>query len=421
MAENFFTKIIDRSIERIANKTHSVSFSAPTQSGLLQIINSWTSGGKKYVDLAKFLEWYETHPLVFEVIDNISQSVSKIPLRIENSKGETIENSEILKLLPIDLREKITASQESCGNGFLYFVDGVGGLGGVVDFWVASQVTITTSIKTGAITKYQYNNPYTGTTTTVQGDALKYVLHLKNPTITTNLPVEIGLSKLQPMKDVVESSKEKFKADTALVKNGGVKGILSNNSEIPLLEDDRKKQQALFDAATSGADKFGGVHVTANKVAFTPLGANAEDLKIIQGISESLRRLASAYHLSSVLFNDVANSKFDNMEEAIKQAYINCYIPTAEKIYTPIFKWLSELLTVDEIPFVDKTQIEVIKASTNKTAMILSAFDVTVQRMLVGQLTNEEARLILEMKPLTATQTPIGMGGTNTTGNGQGT
>ena len=415
-----FTNALDKAVQRVVSKTVSVGFS-PLNRNVLQWLGDWVSG-KKYVDLATLLEWYETNPLVFEVIDNIDQAVSKIPLKVETSKGVSIDNSKILEILPTVLRSKVVASVETCGNGFLHLTQGVGFEGTSeaveIDFWVASRVTITTSRVTGEITKYEYQPADRSIKITVQGDELKNVLQIRNTVITDNLPVNIGMSRLQPMKDVVESSKEKFIADTSMVKNGGVKGMISNDSEIPLLEPDRLKQQTAFDANTQGAEKFGGLYVTANKVKYIPFGASISDLKILEGIVENLRRLASAYHLSSVLFNDVSNSKFDNMEEAIKQAYINCYIPTAEKIYTPIFAWLSDLLGVDEIPSVDKTRIEVIKASTNEAALILSAFDVKIQEMLVGQFTSEEVRDIFDMNPLTTTQVAIGVKPINNTSDG---
>jgi phage portal protein BeeE len=406
---------VEKRISNVVSKTSTVTLSAPN-SGLLQVINGWIKP-TQYVDLATFLKWYETNPLVFEVIDNIDQAVSKIPLKVENSKGIEVKNSQILSLLPTKLRSKIVTSVESCGNGFLYYAQGIG-MGGEVDFWVASCVTITTNTKTGQITKYEYQDPNKSTVLTVKGDDLKFVLHIKNTTVTNNLPVNIGMSKLQPMKDVVESSKEKFTADTAMVRNGGVKGIVSNrNSEYLYCQTKERNNKQHSTQEQRDQNKFGGLYVTANTIDFTPIGSSASDLKILEGITENLRRLASAYHLSSVLFNDVANSKFDNMEEAIKQAYINCYIPTSEKIYTPIFLWLSVLLNVDEVPSVDKTQIEVIKGSTNKAAMVLKAFDVQIQRMLVGQFTSEEVREIFDKPPLTSTQTAIGLGTTNTAQN----
>ena len=417
----FITNQIDKAVQRVVSKTASVGFS-PSNRNVLQLFSDWATG-KKYVDLAKLLEWYETNPLVFEVIDNIDQAVSKIPLKVETSKGGAVKDSKILDILPTKLRSRVVASVESCGNGFLYFIQGVGFEGTSeaveIEFWVASCVTITTSTATGEIIKYEYQAVDRSVKTVVQGDDLKYVLQIRNTVITGNLPVNIGMSKLQPMKDVVESSKEKFVADTSMVKNGGVKGMISNDSEIPLLEPDRLKQQAAFDANTAGAEKFGGLYVTSNKAKYVPFGASISDLKILEGITENLRRLSSAYHLSSVLFNDVANSKFDNMEQAIKQAYINCYIPTAEKIYPPIFEWLSGLLRIDEVPVVDKKRIEVIKASTNEVAMTLSAFDVRIQEMLIGQLTSEEVRDIFDMNPLKSGQTAIGVKPANTTGDGK--
>ena len=68
----------------------------------------------------------------------------------------------------------------------------------------------------------------------------------------------------------------------------------------------------------------------------------------------------------------------------------------------------------------DKTRIEVIKASTNEAALILSAFDVRIQEMLVSQFTSEEVRDIFDKKPLTATQVAIGVKPSNNTSDGEG-
>jgi HK97 family phage portal protein len=414
---NFITKVIDKSIDRIARKSQSINF-YPANKKVFSLFGGVLSN-REYADLETLIKYFECHPLVFEVIDNVSQNVSHIPLKITTSRDseKALANSRILEMLPADIRYQVVASIESCGNAFLYFRKGIG-MGEEVEFWYAPNVTITTSTVTGEVTKYCYYDEHTGTYD-VQGEDLQYVLHLKNPQISQHYCVDLGFSKLQGMMDVVESSKEKFIAEKSIFKNKGVSGLIVSKTDIPLLEPDRKAQQADFDERIGGAQKFGGVALTSNDVNFLPIGMSPTDLKMLEGIVSDLRRLCSAYNLSSVLFNDVANSKFDNMEEAEKQAYINCYIPTAEKIYPKIFEWLSELLNIDEIPNVDKTKIEVIKSSTNVVAMALKDFDIQVQRDLVSQMTTDEARELLTLGALPQGQTVIGKNG-NTQSNGEG-
>ncbi len=415
---NLITKVIDKSLERIARKSQSVNF-YPSNKNIVSLLGQYI-GGQEYADLATLIKFFETNPLVFEVVDHIAQNVSHIPLKVTNSRDTEKELSEsiILSLLDDNIRYQTVASLSSCGNAFLYRRKGIG-MGEEVEFWDAPNLTIKTSRQTGEVTQYQYSYPY-GATKTLVGDELKNVLHIKNPKISQNYCVDLGFSKLQGMLDVVESSKEKFIAEKSIFKNKGVSGLVVSKTDIPLLEPDRKAQQKDFDERIGGAQKFGGVALTSNDVNFLPIGMSPTDLKMLEGIVSDLRRLCSAYNLSSVLFNDVANSKFDNMEEAIKQAYINCYIPTAEKVYNPIFKWLSELLNIDEVASVDKTKIEVIKSSTNPVAMALKDFDIQVQRDFIGQMTTDEVRELLALGALPTGATVIGTNNSNTGTDEQG-
>lgn len=393
---NFITKIIDSSIERIANKSHTLNFTPQSHDTFRFLDGFLGNSNKSTYDLAKLLDLYESHPLVFEVIDNITQNVSRLPLYTTTTNDVDVSKSKILPYLTNDLKQQIIASRETCGNAFLYFRKGVGA-GAEIEFWVASNISITTSTATGEVIKVQYTNPKTSKIRTIEGQDLQNVLHIKDSRITRCGDVNLGMSKLTPMYKVVSSSLQKFIAEEAIFKNRGIAGILSNNSDIPLLEPSRKAQQDEFDRNVGGADKFNKLYVTSNRVHYVQLGMSPTDLKLLEGITESLRRIASAYHLSSVLFNDVANSKFDNMEEAIKQAYLSCYIPTAEKIYEPLSIWLSKMLGVDEVIKVDRTQIEVIKSSTNTVAMALNPFSPKVQEMIISQMTRDEARELIEL------------------------
>ena len=127
-------------------------------------------------------------------------------------------------LTNISLLYQVTASWSSCGNAFLYLRKGIGS-GYELEFWIASCVTIICNKSTGAITQYQYTDELPGIVTTVQGDELSQVLHLKDPRVTSFGDVKLGLSKLTPMWDVVESSKEKFTAEKSIFKNRGIAGM----------------------------------------------------------------------------------------------------------------------------------------------------------------------------------------------------
>ena len=142
------------------------------------------------------------------------------------------------------------------------------------------------------------------------------------------------------------------------------------------------------------------------------------DLKLLEGILSDLRMLCSVYGMPSIIFNDTEKSTFNNYDTAVKTAYIDSYIPLANKIDAKLSTFLSEKLGVDETIKVDLNSIEVIKASTNKVLQALNSMPERLSVIAINSLTDDEIREMITIDALQEGQTTIGQASQTTTTDG---
>ncbi len=168
------------------------------------------------------------------------------------------------------------------------------------------------------------------------------ILHTKfvNPT-TMGLNSLEGLSPLQAAIFALTGSTDIQKAISIMVKNQGARGVLSNKSDRSM---DEKEARLLSDKANEklrGIKNFNKIHVTNTEMDYVQIGMSATDLKVIESGVLTDRQLCNAYSVSSRLFNDPANSTFNNVREATKSLYTEATIPVLNKLLEDInFGWL---------------------------------------------------------------------------------
>ena len=138
------------------------------------------------------------------------------------------------------------------------------------------------------------------------------------------------------------------------------------------------------------------------------MGMSPTDLKLVEGLINSLRTLCAIYSMPSVLFNDTEKSTFNNYEMAVKTAYIDVYIPLGNKIDQKLSAWLSKKLGVKETIRIDLTSIEVIKASTNEVLQALNSMPDRLSVIAIQSLTDDEIREMITIGELSDGQVTIG-------------
>jgi HK97 family phage portal protein len=159
------------------------------------------------------------------------------------------------------------------------------------------------------------------------------VLHTRfiSPT-TYGLNNFIGLSPLQAAVYSLTGSTDIHKAIAIMIKNQGVRGVLSNDTERSMTPEEKAQAQSVSDSKLSGVSKFNKVMVSNAKLTYTQIGMSATDLKVIESGVLTDRQLANAYAYPSVLLNDPANTSYNNQMTANKALYTRATIPVVEKI-----------------------------------------------------------------------------------------
>lgn len=170
------------------------------------------------------------------------------------------------------------------------------------------------------------------------------VLHTKYANPSSNgLDTLRGLSPLQAALFSLTGSSDIQKAISIMVKNQGSRGILTNKGERPLTQEEANRMKASTNKKIQGIDNFNSIHVTGSDVAYLNMGMNATDLKIIESGVLTDRQLCNAYSAPSVLFNDPANSSYNNYKTATGALYTDAVIPVNDKILGDINGgWLSQ-------------------------------------------------------------------------------
>ena len=92
----------------------------------------------------------------------------------------------------------------------------------------------------------------------------------------------------------------------------------------------------------------------------------------MDGILSKLRMLCSIFGVNSVLFNDQVSSTYNNQDAAAKDAYINTYIPLANKIDRELSRFLNRHLNTDEYITIDTDDIEILKGINKEHTDALS-------------------------------------------------
>jgi len=141
-----------------------------------------------------------------------------------------------------------------------------------------------------------------------------------------------GLSVFQVAAKVVQVGNDRWDASAHLFQNRGMAGMITDQSEVPLTQEQGAKLQNAFKKSTAGTDKFGGVRVTNKNLKYISMAMSSTDLQLIEQGVISLRAICNVLGLDSSLFNDPSNKTFNNRLEAEKAMYTNVIIPLADKI-----------------------------------------------------------------------------------------
>ena len=231
---------------------------------------------------------------------------------------------------------------------------------------------------------------------------LEEVLHTKyiNPSDKGLQSLE-GLSPLQAALYSLTGSSDIQKAISIMVKNQGSRGILTNKGERPMDAEEAKQMKSSVNQKIRGIENFNSIHVTGTDVNYLNMGMNATDLKIIESGVLTDRQLCNAFSVPSVLFNDPANSTYNNYTTALKSLYTDAVLPVNNKILQDINNgWLAQYSLRDNKRYriiQDTSSIEALQADQKEEADKDKANMEGVNTVLNMPITDEAKSRLLQI------------------------
>lgn len=188
----------------------------------------------------------------------------------------------------------------------------------------------------GEVQDYRYNNGYT--TATYQPEE---ILHIKcfDPSYY-GMVQHTGLSPLQAAYMTLTASNNGQIANANMLKNGGVKGIISSASNgdagLGAMKFNENELQDIVNTKLGRSEKFNSVYATKASVTYTPIGLSATDLKILEMNVVDLRTLCNVYGVPSQIFNDASNKTYNNQKQGEISLLENGVLPVLNKILRDI-------------------------------------------------------------------------------------
>jgi len=341
---------------------------------LLKQIGDFFSYGIGQKGANQYVKAFGSNPLVYMIINRIAFTSGSINRVANDKNGKRLENSQLLDLINnpnpsqgrIELYETIGQYVNATGNAYIR-IQGVGAKELIV--LPSNKVEIKVD-NLGLVTGYELTR-IDGSKITIPAEE---ILHIRTSNIVNidNTDGYYGLSPLQAAWLIVRSSEEIFNAEASIFKNRGIIGILTNETDVPMMPKDRERLQDQFNDEVGGSDRFNSIKISNTKLKYIQTGMSPSDLKLLDGILNKLRLLCSVYGLNSVLFNDQVSSTYNNQDAAAKDAYINTYIPLANKIDRELSRFLNTNLGTDEYITIDTDDIEILKGINKEHTESLS-------------------------------------------------
>ena len=148
-----------------------------------------------------------------------------------------------------------------------------------------------------------------------------------------------GLSPLRAMLRTMKRSNESVDASLAYLVNGAPAGVMSNDSERSMTDEDRIKAQAIFNKEFGGGSNVNKVLQSSSKVSWQQIGLSPVDLELIESDKVDLGTFCRGYGIDVIIF-DPDKAAYNNKLTAEKAAWQNTIIPKLNEERDGLNNWL---------------------------------------------------------------------------------
>jgi len=315
--------------------------------------------------MAELIQAYGTNPIVFSIINYISGISDGLEKQLLNKDIE-VESGEIYDILSTLNEDKLYKNLLSTGNTFLRLVKGVG-MGAEFEVLNSKDVEIMLNAN-GEVKNYSY---CIGDFTYSYPE--EEILHIKFANIvkTDRDNMHYGYSPLEAGMKIVTASSEIFNAEASIFKNRGVVGLLSSGNDMPMFPEDKEAVQDAFQSRAGGSENFNKVLVTSSNAKYIQMGMSPTDLQLIDNQLSKLRFLCALFGIDSKLLGDGANSTYNNVAEAQKNAYINTILPLNKRVNNDLIKFLNREYRESYTYEVNQSKVDALKETQTLEQLIL--------------------------------------------------
>lgn len=333
-------------------------------------------------------ELYEALADIRIIEDFISDNVAKIPVEVVSQRGTTRKGSELNTLIEQTNTSQIWAEfiKESLifygltGNSFIYRTPETGFLYTLP----TSKTTITLGLDK---TIPEFLNYVAGYWLEQGGKQYPFqetdIFHLK----TSQLASENGLWSLGSSPYMaggpnVEALNANYSSRVSTLRDRGAMGVLSNESEIPDIEESRLIKEKLGTDYGTQKDQDKLI-VTTQKLNYQQIALGLSELKFLDNLDLDFSRLCELRGLDPLLFSS-QDTTYANQEQARKAAINNVIVPLADKWYAKFNEFIRPYYGGDKIqPLYDELPEY---GSINKDLS-----DKLINEAKAGIITNEQA------------------------------
>ena len=298
-----------------------------------------TTGGFRFAEFNQdkvINEGYAKNADLYSIVRKISSSASTVPLKLYDVKSdgekELIQDGELFNLLqqPNRLQTFNEFLDESMiylllsGNNYIngFKSEGFGDVFRELNVLPSNYVTIEAGGINRPIEAFWYqevNNIRFEFDNVMQ---VKYA----NPK-GSGADRLYGLSPLEAGNMALQSSNNIYDAKGNIITNQGASGILSDQSERSMRQEDAEMLQNAWDKKQRAKGGFGKTLVSSANLSYLQMGMSSSDLQLIESGTIDLRSLCNIFSVPSQLFNDVAGTTFNNMDAAKKSLYTEAVLP----------------------------------------------------------------------------------------------
>jgi phage portal protein BeeE len=329
----------------------------------------------------------ETVPQLFSIIEWITKRITRIPIKVVNSKGKDAPDSEMWNLIKNpnkyqSFKELIKLDivyYELTGNSFLYGIK-PDGMDMVTSLW-ALPVD-----KTEIVLKYDkslpaWMNELSEYQSTIGGVLYhlpaEMVLHERYFSLRYDNGSWVwGISKYIPGDKINRELKAIHDAKTSIIEQRGALGFISNESENPDPEQSKLVQDALSKYGV--LDKQKKVVITTEKLKWQQMALGIQELQLIENAKYSMAQLCEINGFDPVIFS-TEGSTFANKKEATRAAMFDVIVPMVDNRFESLNEFLSEGYGGDKI-VPDWAKVEEIQADRKAATDLITR---QVESMLI--------------------------------------